>query len=143
VREVVQRLAPAVLKHFIAYGELLYDEAGEALRQSRRRVLGYAVVALSTSFAVALGCAWAIAASWDGPNRLIVVGSLCGVFVFIALIAVVFSRGARPAGQPQPFERLRAEWREDLRELARLDPSYDVLSARAPAGATPRSVRAS
>src|SRR5579862_1574729 len=70
VLEALQRLAPAVLRHLIAYGELLCEETGDALRQSRRRALGLAVTVAAGVMALALACLWAIAASWDGPNRL-------------------------------------------------------------------------
>lgn len=121
--EALQRLAPAVLRHLIAYGELLCEEAGDALRQSRRRALGFAVTVTAGVMALSLACVWAIAASWDGPNRLTVVGALCGCFVIIALVGAAYTRGAVRAGGAMPFERLKAEWQADMRELERLDPS--------------------
>jgi len=123
VLEALQRLAPAVLRHLLAYGELLCEEAGDALRQSRRRALGLAVTVAAGVMALALACLWAIAASWDGPNRLTVVGGLCIGFVLASVLGAAYTRGARPAGVPAPFDRLRAEWRADMRELAALDPS--------------------
>jgi hypothetical protein len=129
VLEVLQRLAPAVLRHLIAYGELLCDEAGDALRQSRRRALGLAVTVAAGVMALSLACLWAIAASWDGPNRLIVVGALCCTFVIVALGGVAYARGAAPVGRAAPFERLRVQWRADMRELAQLDPTLGIPSA--------------
>jgi uncharacterized membrane protein YqjE len=128
VLEVLQRLAPAVLRHLIAYGELLCEETGDALRQSRRRALGVAVTVAAGVMALALGCVWAIAASWDGPYRLAVIGALCLSFVLLALIAAIYTHGAAPAGRSAPFERLRAEWAADMRELAQLDPSLGIRS---------------
>ncbi len=124
--EALQRLAPAVLRHLIAYGELLCEEAGDALRQSRRRALGLAVTVAAGVMALGLACLWAIAASWDGPNRLLVVGSLCGVFVVIALIGAAYARGT--VMRSAPFERLRSEWKSDMRELAELYPSLGIQS---------------
>jgi hypothetical protein len=134
VLEVLQRLAPAVLRHLIAYGELLCEEAGDALRQSRRRALGLLVTVAAGVMALSLACLWAIAASWDGPHRLAVVGALCFSFVIVALVGVAYARGAAPAGRAAPFERLRTEWRADMRELAQLDPSLGILP-QAPAAA--------
>ena len=122
--EALQRLAPAVLRHLIAYGELLCDEAGDALRQSRRRALGLAVTVAAGVMALALACLWAIAASWDGPDRLLVVGSLCGAFVLIAVAGAAYARGA--VLRSTPFERLRREWKSDLHELAELYPSLGI-----------------
>jgi hypothetical protein len=123
VLEALQRLAPAVLRHLFAYGELLCEEAGDALRQSRRRALGLAVTVAAGVMALALACLWAIAASWDGPNRLTVVGGLCIGFVLASVLGAAYTRGTRPAGVAAPFDRLRAEWQADMRELAALDPS--------------------
>jgi hypothetical protein len=136
VLEVLQRLAPAVLRHLIAYGELLCEEAGDALRQSRRRALGLAVTVAAGVMALSLACVWAIAASWDGPNRLMVVGALCFSFVIVALGGVAYARGAAPAGRVAPFDRLRAQWRADMRELAQLDPTLGILP-QTPAAAAP------
>ena len=119
--EALQRLAPAVLRHLIAYGELLCEEAGDALRQSRRRALGFAVTVTAGVMALSLACVWAIAASWDGPNRLIVVGALCILFLIVALIGALYARGGALPGRAAPFERIKAEWQADLRELAQLD----------------------
>jgi hypothetical protein len=121
VLEALQRLAPAVLRHLLAYSELLCEEAGDALRQSRRRALGLAVTVTAGVMALALACVWAIAASWDGPNRLLVVGVLCLSFVIVALAGAAYARGGTVPGRAAPFERLKAEWRADLRELAQLD----------------------
>jgi hypothetical protein len=135
VLEVLQRLAPAVLRHLIAYGELLCEEAGDALRQSRRRALGLLVTVAAGVMALSLACVWAIAASWDGPHRLAVVAALCFSFVIVALVGVAYARGAAPAaGRAAPFERLRTQWHADMRELAQLDPSLGILP-QAPASA--------
>lgn len=122
--EALQRLAPAVLRHLLAYGELLCEETGDALRQSRRRALGLAVTAAAGVMALALACVWAIAASWDGPNRLVVVGALCVGFTVITALGAAYTRGVRPPGVAAPFDRLRAEWRADMHELASLDSSF-------------------
>jgi hypothetical protein len=133
--EALQRLAPAVLRHLIAYSELLCEETGDALRQSRRRALGLAITVAAGVMALSLGCVWAIAVSWDGPNRLVVIGSLCAGFAIVALIGAAYARGATPAGRSAPFERLRAEWRADMRELAELEPSLGILPQTPPAAA--------
>jgi threonine/homoserine/homoserine lactone efflux protein len=136
VLEALQRLAPAVLRHLIAYGELLCEEAGDALRQSRRRALGLAVTVTAGVMALSLACVWVIAASWDSPSRFTVIGVLCASFAVIALAGVAYARGASQAGRAVPFERLRAEWQADMRELALIDPSLGIL----PRASTPRSV---
>jgi hypothetical protein len=139
VLEALQRLAPALLRHLIGYGELLCEEAGDALRQSRRRALGLAVTVGAGVMALMLACVWAIAASWDGPNRFLVVGGLCIGFALVSLLGMAYARRPALVG-PAPFERLKAEWRTDLRELARLVPSLESPT-QSPAAAAGRGVR--
>jgi hypothetical protein len=123
VLDALQRLAPAVLRHLIAYGELLCEETGDALRRSRRRAVGFVVTVAAGVMALALACVLAIAASWDGPNRLLVVSLLCLAFVIVALLGAAYARGG--AGRA-PYGRLRTEWRADLQQLAQLYPSLGI-----------------
>ena len=77
--------------------------------------------AIAGMMALGLGCLWIIAATWDGPNRLWAVGGLCIGFLLIAISGGAYAVGGRSRGKP--FEQLRAEWRADLQEIARLDPT--------------------
>ena len=70
--------------------------------------------------ALMMGCVWVIAATWDGPNRMLAVGALCIGFVLVTIIGVSYAAGG---GSRASFEGLRAEWRSDLEEIARLDPT--------------------
>jgi hypothetical protein len=140
--EALQRLAPALLRHLMAYGELLCEEAGDALRQSRRRAVGLAATVAAGVMALSLGCLLAIAASWDGPNRLTVVGLLCGGFIAVTLISAVYARGGRVTGRAAPFERLREQWQADLLELNRLSPGLLNPGVAAVATTAPASVAA-
>jgi uncharacterized membrane protein YqjE len=119
--DVVPRLLQEVLRHLFAYGQLLHYEIIEALRQGRRRLWGAAIALTAGMMALVLGCLWVIAATWDGPNRLIAVGALCVGFLLIAIVGGLYA-GA-DAGVARPFERLRAEWRADLEGIAQLDPT--------------------
>lgn len=138
VLEALPRLAPAVMRHLIAYGELLCEETGDALRQFRRRAVGLAVAAAAGAMALLLGSVWAIAATWDTPYRLATVGSLCVAFAFVALVAVIYIRGLMAAGVPRPFERLHAEWRADMQQLVDLDPTLGPELGIAPSTETVR-----
>lgn len=121
--EALRRLLPLIARHLLAHAELLCLETGDALHQLRRRTLGLALAVAAGGMAVLFGCVWIIAATWDTPNRLLAVGALCIGFLVIAVLsALVANRGPRP-GQPRPFERSRAEWRADLQELLKLNPS--------------------
>ncbi len=121
--EALLRLFPALLRHLVAYGDLFVDEAAEGARMLRRQLLGVAIVLTAGGVAALMACTWVIAATWEGPYRLHAIGALCIGFALIALGGVWFAnRGVLP-GQPRPFERLHAEWRQDLMQLAALYPS--------------------
>jgi hypothetical protein len=122
VLEALPRLALAVLEHLIAYGELLYEEGVEAAQRLRRSLVGFAVAAVAAFIALELACLWVIAATWNGPNRLTAVGSLCIGFALIAVIGTAYASGARTSAEHRPFERVGEEWRADMEELAALDP---------------------
>lgn len=121
--ELVPRLLAALFRHFVAYGDLLCDETAAAMRELRRQLLGLAVLLAAGTVAVLTGCAWVIAANWNGPYRLDAIGGLCIGFALIAAGGGWYANTAVVRGQPRPFQRLREEWREDMRHLAAIDPS--------------------
>jgi uncharacterized membrane protein YqjE len=119
VLEALPRLAPVLLRHLVAYGDLLAEETDGALRQWRRRAIGLAVASVAGAMALLLGCAWIIAANWDGPHRLLAPALLCLGFLLLALAAWAWTQAA--AAVPPPFARLRAELRRDRELIASLE----------------------
>lgn len=124
--EALPRLALAVLRHLIAYGELLYEEGGEVARRMRRGLIGFAVAGVAGFIALELACVWIIAATWNGPNRLTAVGALCIGFALLAIISTAYASNVQSAGGHRPFARLRAEWRADMEELAALEAGVNA-----------------
>jgi hypothetical protein len=118
--ELLPRLLQALLRHLFAYGELAYEEGVLAAQRLRRRLLGAAIACMAGMLALMMGCVWVIAATWDGPNRLLAVGALCIGFVLVAIVGITYAAGG---GGRVPFAALRAEWHSDLQEIARLDPT--------------------
>jgi hypothetical protein len=118
--ELLPRMLQALLRHLFAYGELAYAEGVIAARGVRRRMIGGAIACVAGGFAVLMGCVWVIAATWDGPNRQLAVGAMCVGFLLVAASGVLYAFGG---GSWVPFEHLRAEWRRDLQEIARLEPT--------------------
>jgi len=118
--ELLPRLLQTLLRHVFAYGELAYEEGVIAARRLRRRLLGAAIACMAGMLALMMGCVWVIAATWDGPNRMLAVGALCIGFLLVAIIGIAYAAGG---GARAPFEALRAEWHADLPEIARLDPA--------------------
>lgn len=128
--EALSRVVPAMLRHALAYADLLREETEDAMRVWRRRVLGLALGLLAGSLALLLGCAAVIAATWNGPHRVTAIIALCVTFAVIALLGFWYASADQAPGQPRPFERLRAEWDADRRELAALHPSFAVSADR-------------
>lgn len=133
--EVLSRLIPALVRHILAYGELLSAEAADAARDLRRRLLALLIVLSSGAVALLMGCTWVIAATWDSPHRLQAVGGLCVGFTAIAMGSLWYANAAARRARPRPFERLGAEWNEDLRQLVALYPSLAGIE-RGRAGVT-------
>jgi hypothetical protein len=127
VLELLSRLVPALLRHIIAYSDLLIDETAAAGRQWRRQLLGIAILLASGGVAALMACAWVIAATWDGPHRLQAIAGLFAGFTVIALAGAWYASHGWAVTAPKPFERIAAEWREDLRQLMTLYPSLAGL----------------
>ena len=125
--ELLSRLVPALLRHIIAYSDLLIDETAAAGRQWRRQLLGISILLASGGVAALMLCVWVIAATWDGPHRLQAIGGLFGVFTLIAAGGAWYATHGWADKAPRPFERIAAEWREDLRQLVILYPSLAGL----------------
>jgi hypothetical protein len=134
VLDVLRRLVPVLLRHLVAYGELLSDEAVDALRELRRQLIGFAVLCTAGGVAALMGCVWIIGATWDGPHRLQAIGAMTIGFALLAASGAWYACSGRPPGRPRPFERLHTEWREDLRQLAALYPSLAGVDPSAAAG---------
>lgn len=132
--EALLRLVPALLRHVVAYGDLFVEESSAAARSLRRQLLGVAVVLTAGGVAALMGCVWIIAATWEGPHRMQAIGALCIGFGLVALIGAWYANSGVLPGQPRPFERLHAEWRQDLTQLATVYPSLNGIDqAAAPA----------
>lgn len=124
---LVPRLALAVFRHLVAYGELLYEEGGAVARRLRRSLIGFAIAAVTGFIALELGCLWIIAATWNSPNRLTAVGALCIGFALLAIISTVYAINVQSAGG-RPFARAREEWQADMEELAAFEAGVNASS---------------
>jgi uncharacterized membrane protein YqjE len=138
VFEALLRLIPALLRHIVAYGDLFVEESSAAARSVRRQLLGVAVLLTAGGVAALMACVWVIAATWEGPHRMQAIGALCIGFAVVALIGAWYAKRGVLPGQPRPFERLHAEWRQDLTQLATVYPSLNDMdqAGAPPAGPT-------
>ncbi len=103
------RIGAAILRHLGGYVEMFEAEASGALQSIRQRAVLAALALGSGLISVLMALLWIIAATWEGPYRLLVIGSLCAVFGFVAVTAVA---GASRERDPV-FGRLRSEWNAD------------------------------
>ena len=127
--DALLRLIPVLLRHVAAYGDLLSDELLDELQELRRQLLGLALLLSAGIVAALIACLWVIALSWDGPHRLQTIGALCIGFSMLALSGAWYATSATAGGRARPFQRLSAEWREDLRQLAALYPPANGAAA--------------
>ena len=110
---------PALLRHFMAYLEL----AGEDLEQSQRdfsaRLLAAAIVGFCGFFVVLSGCLLVVALTWDTPHRVSAILWMGGAFLFIAVMAGLYSSRVA-AGQTRFLDTVRREWEQDRVILERM-----------------------
>lgn len=115
-------LATLLVRHACAYGDLVADDVSTALTALGRRLWVAAVLAGAVLFAVAMACLWAVAAVWDTPARLWLIGGLFATFALIAAWSLVTLRRLGNDGQ-QVLSRTGAEWEKDRQLLERLLPA--------------------
>lgn len=108
----LRRVGPLLLRHACGYVDLIAAEAQVAAATVKKRLFLAAVGVVSTLLGLALLVAWLIAATWDSPYRLWVIGGFCAAFVAMAFASLRMA----VAGRGEMFERLKAEWAAD-REL--------------------------
>jgi uncharacterized membrane protein YqjE len=118
----VSTLASLVVRHAGAYGDLIADDVGSAVDAFGRRLWVAVILVAAASFAVAMACLWAVAASWDTAARLWAIGGLFAVFVLVAAWALLTLR--RLSGDARELlSRTGAEWQKDRLLLEELLPT--------------------
>lgn len=114
--ESLRHVVPPLLRHLGAYASLVGAEAESALATVRRRLLLALVAFFVGWLSLALGLVWLIAAVWDTPWRMWLLGGLC-----LGLAAVAIASASMVMRNPEePFRKLRAEWAADRDVLRRL-----------------------
>jgi uncharacterized membrane protein YqjE len=114
VLDTLRRLGPALLRHAAGYGQLIGAEAGAVVRSLKRRLMLGLAAFFVAWLSVSLAVVWLVAAVWDSPYRMWLIG---GLSIALAVTAIVLARVMGRA-EDEPFRRVRAEWAAD-RELLR------------------------
>jgi uncharacterized membrane protein YqjE len=116
---LLPKAAPALLRHLAAYAELAGSDLAQTQRDIAASIVAFVVVAISLFFAVCLGCAAVVAATWDTPHRLVAILCMAGGFLVLAIIAVIY-RANLVRGHGPFLASVRQEWREDRVILERI-----------------------
>lgn len=113
------KAGPALMRHIGAYVELLGLDLQRTQREIMAQVVATAVVAICLLFALFLICMGVIAYTWNTPYRIAAIAWMAGVFLIIAVGALIFR--ARIARNRSPmFADLQREWQEDKVILERI-----------------------
>jgi uncharacterized membrane protein YqjE len=112
------------MRHIGAYVELIGLDLQRAQREIISQMVATAIVAICILFALFLVCMGVIAYTWNTPYRIAAIAWMAGVFVVIALGALIFrSRISRE--RSTMFADLQREWQEDKVILERVLSSDD------------------
>jgi uncharacterized membrane protein YqjE len=100
------------MRHIGAYLELIGLDLQRTQREIMAQVVATAIVAICALFAVFLVCVGVIAYTWDTPYRVAAIAWMAGVFVLVAVGALIFrARIARE--RSAMFADVQREWQED------------------------------
>ncbi len=113
----LREIAPAVVEHVAAYGDLVEAAVQEYATSARRRVLLVALALGSAVAAVVLAGVWMIMAAWESVYRHWVAG---GIVLLLALASYAFLSlaSAVAAGAAPELTLLREEMARDRAMLA-------------------------
>jgi uncharacterized membrane protein YqjE len=113
------KAAPALMRHIGAYAELVGLDLQRTQREIMAQLVATAIVAICILFALFLLCMGVIAYTWNTPYRVAAIAWMAGVFVVVAIGALIFR--TRVARERSPmFSDVQREWQEDKVILERI-----------------------
>jgi uncharacterized membrane protein YqjE len=113
------KAAPALFKHLAAYVDLASLDLAAARREIAAEFLGAAIAAISSLFAVFMGCLAVVAYTWDTPHRVSAIAWMGSGFLGVAIVAAAYRANAVRA-KSQLLASVRRQWQEDRVLLERL-----------------------
>jgi uncharacterized membrane protein YqjE len=106
------KAAPALLRHIAAYIELAAYDLAQSRRDFAANLIASVIAGVAVFFTVLLSCAAVVAATWDTPHRVTAIVSMAGVFLAVAVLALIYR--SKAAREQTPFlASVRREWQED------------------------------
>jgi uncharacterized membrane protein YqjE len=109
---LLPKAAPAVLRHLVAYIELLALDLARAHREIAAGLLMSAIVAVCGVFALFMACLGVVAYTWDTPYRITAIAWMGGGFLVAAIVVAAYRANAVRTSS-QLFAALRREWQAD------------------------------
>jgi uncharacterized membrane protein YqjE len=116
---LLPKAAPALLRHFVAYVDLVSLDVARAQRDIAAQAVATAIALICGLFALLLGCLLVVACTWDTPHRVSAIAWMGGGFLLLALVAVM-RRASVVRNRSQILASVRQAWHEDRELLERL-----------------------
>jgi len=116
---MLPKAAPALMRHIAAYLELAASDLEQWRRDFAVGLLATVIAGVAMFFTLLMICVAVIAATWDTPHRVAAIVWMAGVFLVVAVLALIYR--SRTAQHQAPFlASVRREWREDVVVLERI-----------------------
>jgi uncharacterized membrane protein YqjE len=113
------KAAPALLRHVIAYAELVGQDLEQLQRDFGARLLADVIVGICVFFLMLTGCLLVVAMTWDTPHRVSAIIWMGVAFLLVAVVAVAYR--FQVVSSHAPFlATVRREWAEDRVILDRI-----------------------
>jgi uncharacterized membrane protein YqjE len=116
---LLPKAAPALLRHLVAYIDLVSLDVARAQRELKAELVTSAVVGICVLFAVLMGCLAVVAYAWDTPYRLAAIAWMGGGFLLAAIVAAVYRMKVVRA-RSEFLGAVRREWHADRALLERI-----------------------
>lgn len=109
---LLPQAAPALLRHLVAYIDLVGLDLARAQRDFVAELAASAVAAICGLFAIFMGCLAVVACTWDTSYRVTAIASMGGVFLLFAIAAAVY-RGRLMRAKSPVLGSVRQQWQAD------------------------------
>ncbi len=107
------------MRHIGGYVELIALDLARTQREITAQVLAGAIAAVCLLFAAFLACLAVVACTWDTAYRVAAIAWMCGGFLVIAVVAVIYMVRLGRARTPL-LSDLQREWQQDRVILERI-----------------------
>ena len=116
---LLPKAAPALLRHLVAYVDLVSLDLGRAQRELVAELVISAILAICVLFALLMGCLAVVAYTWDTPYRMTAIAWMGGGFLIAAIVAAGYRIKAGRA-KSEFLGSVRREWHADRALLERI-----------------------